>query len=108
MLPLFYFKYSYFLIELTNFIPLKAYTYNSSLPLAISFITFTIVALLIDIKTKRYDEKINLVSLTEFLIYFPQLIAGPILRAKELLPRLREKIYFENQYHYIFIGYSNI
>ena len=97
LLPLFYFKYSYFLIELTNFISLKAYTYNSSLPLAISFITFTIVALLIDIKTKRYDEKINLVSLTEFLIYFPQLIAGPILRAKELLPRLREKIYFENK-----------
>lgn len=97
LLPLFYFKYSYFLIDLANFISLKAYTYNSSLPLAISFITFTIIALLIDIKTKRYEEKINLFSLTEFLIYFPQLIAGPILRAKELLPRLREKIYFKDE-----------
>ena len=59
LLPLFYFKYSYFLIELTNFIPLKVYTYNSSLPLAISFITFTIVALLIDIKTNYALIKIN-------------------------------------------------
>jgi alginate O-acetyltransferase complex protein AlgI len=97
LIPLFYFKYSYFLIELTNFISFKPYVYNSSLPLAISFITFTIVALLIDIRTKKYKDKISLVSLTEFLIYFPQLIAGPILRAKELLPRLRKKIFFENK-----------
>ena len=47
---------------------------------------------MIDIKTKRYNEKLNFLSLSEFLVYFPQLIAGPILRANELIPSLKKKI----------------
>ena len=96
LFPLFYFKYSFFL---SNFYEIKILTdlsYKGDLPLAISFITFTAIAILVDVKTKKYKDKINFYSLSEFLIYFPQLIAGPILRAKELIPLLKNKIVFTN------------
>jgi len=64
------------------------------LPLAISFITFTAVAFIIDVKKKVFNEEIPFFVFLEFIIYFPQLIAGPILRAKELVPSLKKKIIF--------------
>tara|TARA_B100000035_G_scaffold249362_1_gene218165 strand:- start:1331 stop:2662 length:1332 start_codon:yes stop_codon:yes gene_type:complete len=96
LLPLFYFKYSFFLSNFFDNKMLTDLSYKGNLPLAISFITFTAIAILIDVKTKKYEEKINFLSLSEFLIYFPQLIAGPILRAKELIPLLKNKIIFTN------------
>lgn len=96
LLPLFYFKYSFFLSNFFEIKILADLSYQGNLPLAISFITFTAIAILVDVKTKKYNEKINFFSLSEFLIYFPQLIAGPILRAKELIPLLKKKIIFTN------------
>jgi len=96
LLPLFYFKYSFFLSNFFEIKILADLSYKGDLPLAISFITFTAIAILVDVKTKKYEEKINFYSLSEFLIYFPQLIAGPILRAKELIPLLKNKIVFTN------------
>ena len=96
LLPLFYFKYSFFLSNFFEIKILADLSYKGDLPLAISFITFTAIAILVDVKTKKYEEKINFYSLSEFLIYFPQLIAGPILRAKELIPLLKSKIVFTN------------
>ena len=97
LLPLFYFKYSFFLSNFFKIKMLSDLSYKGNLPLAISFITFTAIAILVDVKTKKYNEKINFFSLSEFLIYFPQLIAGPILRAKELIPLLKKKIIFTNE-----------
>ncbi len=97
LIPLFYFKYSFFIGNLFDSNLLISYSYKASLPLAISFITFTAIAILIDVKTKKYTEELNFFSFSEFLIYFPQLIAGPILRAKELIPSLRGKIIFTNE-----------
>ena len=97
LVPLFYFKYSFFLFSLfkTNFLTNLSYTGN--LPLAISFVTFTAIAILIDVKKRIFNDEINIKNLTEFLTYFPQLIAGPILRAKELYPSLKKKITFTNE-----------
>lgn len=92
LVPLFYFKYSFFFVDLIGIKSLVNYSYNSDLPLAISFITFTAISVLVDVKTRSYEEKIRFYSFSEFLFYFPQLIAGPILRAKELIPLLKEKI----------------
>jgi len=52
------------------------------------------VAFIIDVKKKIFNEEISFFSFLEFIIYFPQLIAGPILRAKELVPSLKKKIIF--------------
>ena len=96
LLPLFYFKYSLFIAKLIDINFLIGIAYSSELPLAISFVTFTIIALLIDVKNKKYLGETNFTNISEFLIYFPQLIAGPILRAKELIPELKKKIIFSN------------
>ena len=96
LIPLFYFKYSSFLVDILNLRFLKSFTYTGDLPLAISFVTFTAVAILVDIKTKKYNDKISFYTFSEFLVYFPQLIAGPILRANELIPILKNKIIFNN------------
>lgn len=56
------------------------------LPLAISFYTFQMVALQIDVHRRSIDKKISFVDFVFFIIFFPQLIAGPIMRHSELLP----------------------
>ena len=85
-----------FIAKLIDINFLIGIAYTSELPLAISFVTFTIIALLIDVKNKKYLGETNFTNISEFLIYFPQLIAGPILRAKELIPELKKKIIFSN------------
>ena len=92
LIPLFYFKYSFFIFSLLKISATSSLSYTGELPLAISFITFTAIAILIDVKKKVFNDEINVRNFTEFLIYFPQLIAGPILRAKELYPLLKKKI----------------
>ena len=93
-LPLLYFKYSFFIFNLLNHESLIKLSYNSDLPLAISFITFTAIAFILDTRKKIFNEKVNFFSFLEFIVYFPQLIAGPILRARELIPTLKKKIIF--------------
>lgn len=97
LIPLFYFKYSFFIFSLLKISATSSLAYTGELPLAISFITFTAIAILIDVKKKVFNDEINVRNFTEFLIYFPQLIAGPILRAKELYPLLKKKIIFTNE-----------
>ncbi len=97
LIPLFYFKYSSFIFEVIKINHLNFLSYSGNLPLGISFVTFTAIALLIDVKKRVYLENINLSNLSEFIFYFPQLIAGPILRANELFPLLKKKISFRKE-----------
>ncbi len=94
LLPLFYFKYSYFFSNVFNLEILSEYSYKGELPLAISFITFTALATIIDTKLNKHNENLDIKNFTEFLVYFPQLIAGPILRVNQLIPQLKNKIEF--------------
>jgi len=96
-IPLIYFKYSAFILINTNHQILNMISFTGELPLAISFVSFTTAALIIDIKLNKFKENLNFKDLTEFISYFPQLIAGPILRAKELVPKLKNNIVFNKQ-----------
>ncbi|MSN96596.1 MBOAT family protein [Campylobacter sp. FMV-PI01] len=81
------FKYTDFLIENINFlfnVDLKFL--NILLPLALSFITFQQIAFLIDTYHSKI-EKINLLDFSLFITFFPQLIAGPIVHHKEMMPQ---------------------
>jgi alginate O-acetyltransferase complex protein AlgI len=91
--PLIFFKYSSFIIETFNINFLLKYSYGGDLPLAISFLTFTAIAILID-RRDKINDKYNFFNISEYLLYFPQLIAGPILRLNQLAPQLNEKILF--------------
>ena len=98
ILPLAYFKYSIFLLDILNLNQFNSFAYNGEIPLAISFITFTAIAAIIDTKNRIFDKNlINFYSISEFILFFPQLIAGPILRLNELIPQLKNKCVFKKE-----------
>ena len=102
-----YFKYTDFLVANANSllsanIPLQ----NIILPLAISFFTLQQIAFLIDVYEGLVKRQ-RFLDYALFVSFFPQLIAGPIVHHKEMMPqffRKRNKIInYENISHGIFI-----
>ncbi len=89
-----FFKYFGFLVENINGIfSLNLQVPQIILPLAISFYSFTQIAYLVD----AYKGEEHISSLTNyslFITFFPQLIAGPILRHNQLIPELESKKMF--------------
>ena len=65
---------------------------NLGLPIAISFYTFHSITYTVSIYRKQIEPAKSFTEYAIFVAFFPQLVAGPILRAKEFLPQLREKI----------------
>ena len=58
------------------------------LPPGISFYTFMSMAYVIDVYRRKLKARDSILDFALFVSYFPHLVAGPILRAKELLPQL--------------------
>ncbi len=58
------------------------------LPLGISFITFQKIAFLVDVHGSRVD-RFSLADYGLFVLFFPQLIAGPIVHYREMMPQFR-------------------
>lgn len=82
-----YFKYADFLIHTTNEISGATFpTLNLVLPLAISFFTFQQIAYLID-SYRRETREYDFLNYCLFVTFFPQLIAGPIVHHKEMMPQ---------------------
>jgi alginate O-acetyltransferase complex protein AlgI len=95
--PLIYFKYSGFIFDTLNISKYSFLIYDGELPLAISFVTFTILAAIIDVNKKRFKDELSIQQFSEFILYFPQLIAGPILRLNKFIPQLKKKIFFSKE-----------
>lgn len=86
-----YYKYANFFVDSLNSIT-NTYIELAPivLPLAISFFTFQQIAYLVDTyqgKTKEY----NFIHYCLFVTFFPQLIAGPIVHHKEMLPQFADR-----------------
>ena len=60
------------------------------LPLGISFITFQKIAFLIDVHARRI-ESFTLRDYCLFVLFFPQLIAGPIVHFREMMPQFTSR-----------------
>lgn len=88
---LFYFKYmDYFILQINKFFKTNFIALNLILPLGISFFTFQQLSFLID--TYRSEtQKYSLLDYANFISFFPQLIAGPIVTHDELIPQLTDK-----------------
>ena len=89
--PLFLFKYleiiSFFQIPITEFMIVNFI--NAPVPPGLSFATFSAFALLV--LCKNFDENVSsLKTITGYLFFFPQLIAGPIVMPRSLIPQLRK------------------
>jgi alginate O-acetyltransferase complex protein AlgI len=84
-----YFKYTNFLlVNLNHLFNTSFTTFSIVLPLAISFFTFQQISFLIDCYWKRVAN-LDLLDYSIFVAFFPQLIAGPIVRLVEVENQIR-------------------
>ena len=88
-----YFKYTNFLIDLTNqlfgagFLDFQ----NIFLPVGISFFVFQSMSYTIDIYRGQLRPLDSWLDYLFYLSFFPQLVAGPIVRASNFIPQIRQK-----------------
>ena len=83
-----YFKYANFFVEIVTSVVGSQYTLGQIvLPLAISFFTFQQIAFLVDCKRGNVTD-LRLLDYILFVTFFPQLIAGPIVHHRDLMPQL--------------------
>lgn len=92
---LIFFKYFNFLvgsvIDFLNLFALKldSFSLNIILPIGISFYTFQTLSYVIDVYRGKFSAEKHLGYYALFVCYFPQLVAGPIERPKDLIPQLK-------------------
>lgn len=95
---LFFFKYFNFFVDSFQSLSLNIgwnldYLHlNILLPVGISFYTFQTLSYTIDIYRKRLEPTENFIDFALYVSFFPQLVAGPIEKAKALLPQLSKKL----------------
>jgi D-alanyl-lipoteichoic acid acyltransferase DltB (MBOAT superfamily) len=97
-----YFKYLFFIVDNAT-LALNYFGYNFQapalniiLPLAISFYTFETISYIVDVYHKQIEPEKNFWRYSCFVIFFPKLIAGPVLRASEILPQFKQVLNFRN------------
>jgi alginate O-acetyltransferase complex protein AlgI len=90
---LFTFKYVDFFAQSLNMIAGQeiAPYLQFILPMGISFYTFQTMAYTIDVYRKQIKAERNILDVALYVTYFPQLVAGPIMRAADLMPQFKEK-----------------
>lgn len=64
------------------------------LPIGLSFFTFQALSYSIDIYRGKIKPETSFINVALFVAFFPTLLSGPIERARNLLPQLREKLLF--------------
>ncbi len=65
------------------------------LPVGISFYTFQALSYSIDVYRKKIEPTKDIIAFFAFIAFFPQLVAGPIERATNLLPQFQEQRHFD-------------
>ena len=106
LLNLFLFKYFYFFLETIGFLTgIKVLTERSELnqyfssishianfevilPMTISYYTFQLISLSVDIHKKTIDSPVSFYDIASYTLFFPVMIAGPITRYKDVLPAM--------------------
>lgn len=115
LLILLYFKYAYFFtdafnttfqtnIEVINhfahwangFVSEGTFVERIILPVGVSFFTFQSISYSVDIFRKEIKPVKNFFDYSFFVTFFPQLVAGPIVRAKDFIPQIRKPYALEN------------
>lgn len=93
---LFFFKYyTFFIQDVLALDPGETWQFNVILPVGISFYTFQTMSYTLDVYHGKVSVEKHLGRFALFVTYFPQLVAGPIERAGNLLHQLRDKLKFK-------------
>lgn len=89
-----FFKYFNFFADNLNVLfqtifgyTLDSFTLHILLPVGISFYTFQTMSYTLDVYRKEFRAEESLLTMAAFVAFFPQLVAGPIERARHLLPQ---------------------
>ena len=84
-----YFKYTNFFLDGFNFFAdTKFHLDDLILPVGISFYTFQSISYIIEIYRKEIEPTKSFLDYLFFISFFPQLVAGPIVRAKDFIPQI--------------------
>lgn len=98
---LFYFKYSNFFIENINEVLRwvgmeRLFWTKLILPIGISFYTFETITYVVDVYRKVHKPQPNFWNYQLYIIFFPKLIAGPIVRYHEFADQIKTRFYSDN------------
>lgn len=95
---LFYFKYTNFFIDLLNDLAnSRIQPLHLVLPIGISFYTFENLSYTIDVYRGEFKPVNRFIDYCFFLSFFPKLMMGPIVRAKDFIPQIRKTIAISQQ-----------
>lgn len=90
-----YFKYTNFLLDIFSDLFNKPFEFqNIFLPIGISFFTFQSMSYIIDIYRRRIRPVDLWIDYLFYISFFPQLVAGPIVRARDFIPQIYNKNIF--------------
>ena len=112
-----YFKYAYFLTDVVNnligthFQVFDVFAWMGNtltgtprfsvddilLPVGISFYTFQAISYIMDVYRRRIEPVRNILDFGFYVSFFPQLVAGPIVRANEFIPQLHKKYFLSRR-----------
>ncbi len=112
-----YFKYAYFLTDVVNnllgteFRVFDVFSWAGNeitrsnrfsvddilLPVGISFYTFQAISYIMDVYRRRIEPVRNIFDFGFYVSFFPQLVAGPIVRANEFIPQLHKKYFLSRR-----------
>ena len=112
-----YFKYAYFLTDVINdltgfeFRVFDIFSWVGNeltgsnrfsvdvilLPVGISFYTFQAISYIMDVYRRRIKPVRNIFDFGFYVSFFPQLVAGPIVRASEFIPQLHRKYFLSRR-----------
>jgi Predicted membrane protein involved in D-alanine export len=117
LLVLFYFKYAYFINDVLNSVfglNLKIFDVfawigntvtgtqrfdvgNILLPVGISFYTFQNISYIMDVFRRKIEPVKSFFNFAFYVCFFPQLVAGPIIRANEFIPQIYKKYFLSRR-----------
>lgn len=86
-----------------NLLLLIIYKYTniySHLPLGLSFLTFHAISYLFDIYRRNVSASVNIVDTALYISFFPQLIAGPIVRYRDIASQLVKRVVTTDKFFY--------
>ena len=87
-----FFKYASFAtVVLVNYLHMPFKIWGIALPIGISFFTFQIMSYIIDLYRGKFPVQKNIINLALYISFFPQLIAGPIVRYEDINEQLENR-----------------
>ena len=93
-----YFKYTNFLGDVfASLLGGTFHHYDIFLPVGISFFTFQSLSYTIDVYRKDITPLTNLLDYAFYVSFFPQLVAGPIVRARDFIPQIRRPLFVSHE-----------